>query len=187
MRDCDLADSPLASHHHTPDCEADTLRDFMRESFACFKGNIPTTLSAFHGLCFQLIDAAIEEAGPIYEKADSGAGRREYEITIRLLQLFARDEDRHYRMRAMCYLRLIGIEGRSFQALGEELGVERQTVDKCYREIQRRLGDIPGHGDKKPEAREKYRQLRLGKKRVRAPWTGFTTWKQSFSLQPQAN
>lgn len=185
MRDCDLADSPIASHRNTPDLEADTMRDFLRESFSRFNGNVPATLSAFHGLCFTLIDGALSEAGET-EAPIPPATSREYEITIRLLQLFARDEDRHYRMRAYCYLRLLGIEGRSFQQLGDMLGVEKQTVDKCYREIQRRLGDIPGRGDKSPEAREAYRQLRLGQKRPRAPWTGINAWKISLP-QPQPN
>lgn len=172
MRHADLPDTPLASYSPAP--AADTLRGFLRETFARFKGNVPLTVQAFHALCFSLIDAALDEAGgdPIATRGSSGTGAE----MVRLLQTMSRDTDHRVAMRAYAYLRLAGHEGRSFQQIGDELGVRRATVHKCYRDIQRRLGDFPGRGDKSPAARETFRRRRTGRRRQRFTWPGQNAW-----------
>lgn len=162
----DTSDSPLASYR--PDIEggADSLEDRIREKIATFAGKMPGTLRELADTIFAVLKLALTDAD-WKELERRAATREDEEVTIQFLELMSRDSDRHYRMRALCLLRLMGREGRSFQTLGELLGVRRATVHKCYRELQKRLNGLRGRGDKSPEAREKYKLGRLGQKRDR--------------------
>jgi hypothetical protein len=173
MLRADLADTTLASYAPDIPGEVDSLRDVLREHFA----SAPDRED-----CFTRIDRALSEINVV--EFDRGAqARSAQEIAVRILQLLSRDADRHYRMRAICYLRLIGAEGRSFEEIAEELGTSRQNVDKCYRQIQDRLGGMPGRGDKSPIARAKYRNLRLGQRRPRAAWPAASAWQEARKLR----
>jgi hypothetical protein len=182
MRARDLAESHLASEW--PDLAAgiDSPQDLLRDAFASYSGKLPATLLEFRAVAFSLIDRAISAARSEDFEASAGPA---LDAVVQLLKLMSRDRDPRQRMQALCYLRLIGMEGRSFQQLGDELGVKRATVHKCYRTIQQRTG-LPGRGDKSAAARETFRQLRLGKRRLRAPWAGITLWNSLVCQTPPA-
>lgn len=181
MRHACLSDTPLASHRPDIAARADTLRDVLLEGFSTHAGAMPATVEELQAIAADIIDSALGKNPSV--SIDPKA-RNHLEITVQVLQLISRDKDRHYRMRALCYLRLLGIEGRTFEALGEELGTTRAAVNRCYRDLQRRLGDLPARGDKKPAAREKYRQIRLGKRRIRPIWSGSRAWSATLEVQP---
>lgn len=164
----DASDSSLASYtpHNIGD-GADSIEDRVHEAVTFFRGPMPNTATELAATVLAVMKVAMGDAD-LAELEQRVAKHEDLEVTVRLLQLISRDSDRHYQMRALCLLRLMGYEGRSFQTLGELLGVERATVHKCYRDLQRRL-KLPGRGDKSPEAREKYRRRRLGQKRERFP------------------
>lgn len=137
-------------------------------------------------MAFSLIDRAIFAARPEdFQTQGAGAGNQSLTAVVALIRLMSRDRDPRQRMQALCYLRLMGMEGRSFQAIGDELGVKRATVHKCYRTIQERTG-LSGRGDKSDAARETFRQLRLGKRRLRPAWSGISIWKRTVCQTPLA-
>jgi hypothetical protein len=188
MRHCDLPDSPLASHRPDITAGIDQLPDFLHEKITQYQGKTPANLVEMAQIFFGLIAAAMKEANcqevdrHLREPGTKNQEQGTSDIIIKLLQLMSRDTDQHYRMRALCYLRLMGLEGRSFRALGDELGVVRATVHKCYRDLQKRLGDLPGRGDKSPEARETYRRARLGQRRERGLCHFASAWLGSACL-----
>lgn len=162
----DSSDSPLASYRPDIGAGVDSLEDRIREKAATYGGKMPGSIRELTDTLFLILKAALLDAD-WKELERRAASREDEEVTIRLLELMSRDSDRHYRMRALCLLRLMGREGRSFQTLGDLLGTRRATVHKCYRQLQARLGDLRGRGDKSPEAREKYRRRRIGQTRDR--------------------
>jgi hypothetical protein len=182
MRTRDLADSHRACEW--PDLAAgiDTPRDLLRDAFDAFNGPLPKTMVEFRALAFTIIDRAVTSGRP---EDFAATGASSVEAIVRLLTVMTRDRDPRMRMQAFCYLRLMGLEGRSFQEIGDELGVKRATVHKCYRTIQQRTG-LPGRGDKSDAARETFRQLRLGKRRLRVPWAGISLWKSLVCQTPPA-
>lgn len=185
MLNHDLADSPLASHRPDIEGSADSLRDFLREKFAehSRRLHLAQTPADFQQLAFDLIDAALAEAG---DHHTLGAGGSADDFLAGLLHQ-AQHGDRDLRMRSLCLLRLFGREGRSFQALADELGFKtRATPHKCYRDLQKQLGDVPSRGDKSPATREKCRQRRLGAKRETGSYfrTAFTAALRSLTPPP---
>jgi hypothetical protein len=185
MLHCDLPDSPLASFRRNLSAEIDDLPGHIRDAIDLYGGAVPASMAEFQAACRGILAQALRAAdAPDAVAAASpspGNNPQSAEMVAKLLQLMSRDTDSHYKMRALCYLRLMGREGRSFQALANELGVVRATVHNCYRDLQKRMGGIPGLGDKSPEAREKYRLGRLGKRRERGlchftgAWSGPAT------------
>jgi len=182
----DTADSTRASYRPDIEGEADSLEDRIREKIATFQGRMPGTVGELADTVFAILRLACLDAD-WKELERRAASREDEEVTMRFLELMSRDTDRHYRMRALCLLRLMGREGRSFQTLGDLLGVRRATVHKCYRQLQERLGGLRGRGDKSPEARQKYRHTRIGKTRDRGDSDFEGSWRramQSLFLPP---
>jgi len=183
----DTSDSSIASYWPDTEGSADSLEDRIREKASTYDGKMPGSVRELTDTLFLILKAALLDAD-WKELERRAASREDEEVTIRLLELMSRDTDRHYRMRALCLLRLMGREGRSFQTLGDLLGTRRATVHKCYRQLQARLGDLRGRGDKSPEAREKYRRRRIGQTRDRGDsdfagaWAG--TLRQIFLPPP---
>jgi hypothetical protein len=177
MLDGDLSDSPLASHRPSIEEQADTFRDFLRETFARFNGNLPISLQAFRALCFQLIDEAIREAGastPAEVKSMDS-----YDQAVRLLRLISRSDEGGLGMRAACFLRLLGVDGRSFQEIADAYGFDsRAAPHAAYRKIQRATG-LRARGDKSDDAREHCRNRRTGQLRARQPWAGLSAWNKA--------
>jgi hypothetical protein len=192
MRACDLPDSPLASFDPDIAGAADSPRDFLREVFGEFTGPLPDSLPAFRQLAFRLIDDALTiitgelpaGSGLAAWGAKASGPEKQNEV-IRLLNMLRYAKDSRLRLDALCFLRIMGDEGRSFDEIGEAAGLgagKKGTAHKRYREIQRLLGGLPGRGDKSPEARQKYRHLREGQRRQRAPWSGAGAWAKPLAL-----
>lgn len=191
MRRCDVV-TPPASTRPPIEADADSPRDFLREVFADYAGALPVTREAFRALAFRLIDDAIAIISGQFptgsELAAFGAratGPEAQEPVIRLLHMLRYARDWRLRLDALCFLRILGDEGRSLDEIGIEAGLgagKKGTVHKRFREIQRLLGDLPARGDKSPEARAKYRQIRTGSRRPRLPWSGLSAWSQPLHL-----
>lgn len=192
MRNRDLPDSPLASHDPDIAGEADSPRDFLRETFGSFQGTLPTTLAGFRELAFRLIDEALTVITGEFPKGSTlggwgakASGPQQQDAVIRLLFMLRYAKDFRLRLDALCFLRIMGDEGRSFEEIGVAAGLgpdKKGTVHKRYREIQRMCGDLPGRGDKSPDARAKYAGLRTGQRRPRLAWPGASAWSQPIEL-----
>ncbi len=174
MRDCDTAASPLASY--TPDIPSaiDSLRDAFLEVVLQYTDAIPATIDELKGLFVSFIDRVLARVD-LMEFDRAAIQRQQVSIVADVLKLISKEDDHHYKLRALCYLRLLGHEGRTFEEMGEELGICRAAVNACYRNLQRKT-KLPGHGDKKPEARRKYARIRTGRKRIRPLWSGRSAW-----------
>lgn len=177
----DPAQSPLASCRPHIAEEIDTLRDFFLESVSRFKGDLPTTILAFQNFIMQIVDEVLQDASDEAIEKSAADLEHQEDVTISLLETMGMADDPHIRMKALCYLRLLGREERSFEELGQVLGVRRATVNKCYRDLQCRIG-LRGLGDKSEEARNKYREIRLGKRKIRPAWAGLNAWKNPLPL-----
>jgi len=174
----DPADSPRASEWPDIAGLCDTPRDFLREAFA----DAPYRADAFRRIDEALTVIAGDSPGGDSMSAFGAraASRDERGAVIRLLTILRYSPEKHLALDALCFLRILGDEGRSLEEIGAEAGIgprKRGTVHKRYRQIQRLLGDIPGRGDKSPEARATYQKLRTGQRRLRAPWTGSHAWR----------
>lgn len=182
MRDRDLADSPLASCAAEP--PRDSLGDTLLEPFAQYDGPLPATRAAFRQLATELLGQGLEDAarGQLATIDEAQMVQHSRLIIVRLLQLMSRDQDRHYALRAVCYLRLLKIEGRSFDAIGREFGLTRAGVQAVYRKLQRRHPELRARGDKSDAAREACRQRRIGMKKPAEKWAAAHLWKQPLSL-----
>ncbi len=168
MRDGDTAASPLASHR--PDIEGgvDTARDYLREKFADHARalQLAKTPADFRQLAFDLIDAALAEAGQ--GGTVEAAGAEGFDSFFAALLHQTRHGDRDNRMRAHCLLRVLNQNPLSFQKIADELGFKtRATPHQCYRKMQKQLGGMQSRGDKSAESREQCRQRRMGAKRER--------------------
>jgi hypothetical protein len=75
---------------------------------------------------------------------------------------------------------LLGIEGRSLDAIGAEFGVVRATVDAIYRGVQKRYAQrgiiLTSRADKSPSSREACRKRRVGQRKNRNAWKGTKIW-----------
>ncbi|MEQ1862234.1 MAG: hypothetical protein ABMA13_20140 [Chthoniobacteraceae bacterium] len=182
MRDCDLADSPLAScPPQEPHC--DSLRDVLAEPFAQFRGRLPRDHAAFRVTALELLDlglAASESAGVAVSGAVAPADT--VALLARVLQYMSRDTDRHYALRAVCYLRLLGHEGRSFEAIGAQFGVGRAAVQIIYRQLQRRHPQLRSRGDKSDRAREDCKRRRTGARKLHEPWPLASLWRNPLPI-----
>lgn len=120
-----------------------------------------------------LVRAQIASAG----LDDASPGKPQIE---ELLTMLSCDENHTLAIRALCWLRLLGHEGRSLDAIGFEFGVVRATVGAIYRGVQKRYESrgilLTSRGDKSPAAREACRQRRLGNRKHRTPWGARKLW-----------
>lgn len=187
MKRGDVATTPPASFRPPIESEADSPRDFLREAFAGYAGPLAfASAAALRTRDFLLIDEALTIiSGEFPAGSDLRAfgarasGPAVQEPIIRLLNLLRYARDSRLRLDALCFLRILGDEGRSLEEIGIEAGLgagKKGTVHKRYREIQRLLGDLPARGDKSPEARAKYRHIRTGARRPRRVWSGTSAW-----------
>lgn len=181
MRDCDLADSSLAAHHESPSDGIDSLRDILAEPFLVFRGPVPPDLSAFRDTCARLLDAGLSEAreAGVTEQAEPTSAKA---ALVRVLQLLAGDSDRRLAVRAFCYLRLIGVEGRSFESIGKPFGLCRAAVQTIYRKIQTLHPGLRSRGDKSDSAREDCRRRRIGARKQRIDWPTASLWRNPLPL-----
>lgn len=175
MRDRDLADSPLASHRQLPSDHCDSLRDLLVEPFLTFTGPVPTTTELFRKRCAGLLDAGLSQArdAGAAEDSEPQVGKA---LLIRVMQLIAGDGDRRMALRATCYLRLMEVEGRSFEEIGKQFGVCRAAVQAVYRQIQARHPGLRSRGDKSDSSREACRRRRLGVRKPRVDWSTAGQW-----------
>ncbi len=167
--DHDAAESPLASYRPDP-AASDTLRDTLAEPF------LATALAP--ATVFRCIDQGIESAtrANLLGESSSSVGNG----VIAMLQLVAGDENRTLALRAICYLRLLNVETRSFEAIGAEFGVKRATVQEVYSNIQARHPGMRSRADKSDASREACRQRRIGQRRPRTPWITAHIWKAAL-------
>lgn len=181
MREKDLADSPLASHSDLPSNHCDSLRDLLAEPFQAYRGELPADHSRFRVICLGLLDAGLIEA------EDAGATEQSAPVAakaalVKVLQLLAGDSDRRLAVRALCYLRLIGVDGRSFEAIGAPYGLCRAAVQTVYRQIQRCHPGMRSRGDKSDAAREACRRRRMGARKPRIDWPTGSLWNNPLPL-----
>ena len=169
----DAAQSVRASF--TPDIPGacDSVGDILAEPFLLFRGTLPRSHADFGAVCKELLQEGMAAAG--LEDGTTAAGA--HTAMVETLRLVAGDENRTMALRAICYLRLLGAEGRSFQEIGDEFGVVRATVQEIYSEIQKRHEGLRGRGDKSTACREACRKRRLGFVKVRPPWQASKLWK----------
>jgi hypothetical protein len=184
-----VATTPHASTRPPIEEEADSPRDFLRESFAGYSGKVAFASAAeLRDRDFRLIDEALTLISGEYPAGSDlraygarASGPETQDVLIRFLMILRYSRHANLRLDALCLLRIMGDEGRSLEEIGIEAGLgpdKKGTVHKRYREIQQMLGGLPGRGDKSPVARGKYRQLRTGKRRARAAWSGAGAWSQ---------
>lgn len=182
MRDRDLADSPLAScSPEEPDC--DSLRDFLAEPFTeAARAMPPADGAAFRALAGQCLDRGLAAAADAGFEGTGAAAPDALAVLVKVLQFMSRDADRHYALRAICYLRLLGHEGRSFQAIADEFHVTRADVHTIYRSLQRRHPQLRSRGDKSDRSREACRLRRIGARKTHEPWSISTLWRNPIPL-----
>jgi hypothetical protein len=180
MRDRDLADSPRASHHDLPSDHVDSLADFVLEPFLTFGGPVPTTMGNFKSVCSGLVKVGVREAEDAGRAEDVGPGMKG--LLVKVLRVLAADTDRRTAVRAVCVLRLMGVEGRSFQEIGQEFGLCRAAVQTVYRQIQKAHGGLKSRGDKSDASREACRQRRLGQRKERVDWSTAKLWQNPIPL-----
>ena len=182
----DLATSPLASTDHTPADEADSLEDLLAEPLLLARLGaqriavppapgksvaeyVPLTSEQIRALVTaQIRNASLDEAAPSKPRAAD------------ILVMLSCDENHTLAIRALCWLRLLGIEGRSLDAIGAEFGVVRATVDAIYRGVQKRYAQrgiiLTSRADKSPSSREACRKRRVGQRKNRNAWKGTKIW-----------
>jgi hypothetical protein len=184
----DPASSPRASTRHTPADDADSLNDLLAEPLLMACLGIAKTdrngvvICSSHGIEYEPLNRA--SAAKLVAQQIASAGLDDAEPAkpkvVELLTMLSCDENHTLAIRALCWLRLLGQEGRSLDAIGAEFGVVRATVDAIYRSVQRRYESrgiiLTSRGDKSPAAREACRQRRLGKRKSRAPWLAQKIW-----------
>jgi len=181
MRDCDAADSPLCRSDDDPSAGCDSLLDLLSEPFLMHCGPFPATREGFRNLALRLLGeglASAKDAGASGTEAPASA----HQILISVLQLISRDSDRHYALRAHCYLRLLGVEGRPFEAIAAQFGVTRADVHSIYRNLQRRHPGIRARGDKSDAAREQCRERRIGVRKPAETWSLKNLWTSPLPL-----
>lgn len=102
---------------------------------------------------------------------------------IRFLQLIAKSRcDRRLGLRATCFLRILRIDGRSFEEIGAEFGVCRAAVQTIHREIQREHPELRGRADKDDSAREACKQRRTGWRKPHIDWPTSSIWRQPLPV-----
>jgi hypothetical protein len=194
----DPASSPLASTRHTPADDADSLHDLLAEPLLLARLAAPRTdrtgavITGPNGIAYDpisrarvtaLVSAQIASAG----LDDAAPGKPQI---IELLTMLSCDENHTLAIRALCWLRLLGHEGRSLDAIGAEFGVVRATVDAIYRGIQKRYEArgiiLTSRGDKSPAARKACQERRRGKRKLRAPWAAQKLWPKLSPPLPSA-
>jgi hypothetical protein len=147
--------------------------DLLIEPFQLYQGALPSTHAGFVELSRELLQDGMRAAG--IEADASGAG--DHAVMVETLRLVATDANPTLALRACCYLRLLGAEGRSFEEIGREFGVTRACVQEIYSGIQERHPGMHARGDKKQACREACRARRLGVRKVRTPWRAARLWK----------
>lgn len=175
----DLADSPMASHSDLPSSHCDSLRDYLADAFAGFMGPLPATLPAFRAKAVELLDAGLrdaDEAGVLQQGQDSQSA------LVAFLTMLSKDPDRGMAMRSVCYLRLLGVEGRSLDKIGDDFGVVRATVHAVYRALQKLHPGFRNAADKPEAYREDCRARRTGQRKAGFDWLGKSLWLNPIPL-----
>lgn len=187
MRDSDLADSPLASYRPDISGGVDQLPDYLRERIAVVQSQrlpLPTTFEQRTEQMHQVLEDAIADMEGEPRKPTPGPSKRlEIDVIVPVLKLIDEySNDSQLRMHAICLLRLLEQDGRTFAQIAADCGVtSRACPHAVYRKIQRRLG-LRARGDKSDGAREKCRVRRTGQIREKTPWSGIHAWKNTTSL-----
>lgn len=176
----DIADSPRASHRDLPSSHCDTLRDHLLDPICTYSGPLPLSPGAFKALASTLVEtglAAAREAGVLDDAPALDSPH------IRFLQLIASDHsDRRLAIRATCWLRILRVEGRSFDKIGASFGLTRAAVQTIYRHIQKAHPALRAPGDKSDESREQCRRRRTGVRKARVDWPTSSLWRTPIPL-----
>lgn len=182
----DPATSPRASTRVTPADSADSLQDLLAEPLLIARlatQHLQVPPSPGLPVCTYrpltesqvraLVDAQVASAG----LDDAAPGKPQI---VEILTMLSCDENHTLAIRALCWLRLLGHEGRSLDQIGAEFGVVRATVDAIYRTIQKRYEArgiiLTSRGDKSPAARKACQDRRRGKRKQRDPWAAHKQW-----------
>ncbi len=204
MHGGDPASSNRASTRHTPADDADSLHDLLAEPLHFARLAEPRmergcVVNGPNGIEYAplskarviaLVAAQIESAS--LDPQDGGqvesAPRRKLNNAeiVEIMTMLGCDENHSLALRALCWLRVLGKEGRSLDAIGAEFGVVRATVDAIYNGIKRRYEKrqiiLTSRADKSPAAREACRQRRLGKRKPKREWTANNLWKHPMLI-----
>jgi len=177
MRYADAAGSHYAAI--TPDmaAEIDTPLDVLKESFATYDGAIPATRAAFVATCIAILDSSAH----ILRDAEHSSGTRS-DAAVAVLSLLAGDSDRRLALRAVCYQRLLGIEGRTLEQIGVEFGLCRAAVHTVYRQIQNQHPFLHSRGDRSDSTRRASAKRRIGFRKPAFKWTLANLWTKPLPI-----
>lgn len=171
MLDKDLADSPLASCD--PELPEEGPADLIVEELLAVHSRLQTSdRRTFCAVAMSAVKRGLDQAGD----ADSSSSQQ----IVTFFRAMERDDNRKVALYATCYLRLLNIEGRSFDEIAKEHGVVRATVNLVFRRLQESLAlrgvALRSRGDKSAESREACRKRRVGVRKVRSNWNRSTLW-----------
>lgn len=193
----DLANSPLASTDHTPADEADSLEDLLAEPLHLARlasiriadppspgkqvaEYVPLDAKAIRSLIAQQIKSAGLDPQDGSRENVRASRRLTDEEIVEIMTMLSCDTNHTLAIHALCWLRYMGKEGRSFDKIGEEFGVVRATVqaiDKTVKERYAQRGIIlTSRADKSPSSREACRKRRVGQRKNRNAWKGTKIW-----------
>jgi len=160
MRNHDAATDPQASYR--PQMNLDTPADLIHEPFAEYQGPLPTTRQQWHALTRELVEQCVEQTD-LGDGSQSDARR----VACEMLRLISADDDKRFAIRATLYGRLLGIEGRSVQEIGEAFGLTRASVSHTYRQIKALHPGISNPADKAEDYCQEAAERRRGKRKER--------------------
>jgi hypothetical protein len=160
MRNHDAATDPHASY--SPRMNLDTPADLIHEPFAEYQGPLPVNRQQWHALTRELVEQGVEQAD-IGESSQSDARR----VACEMLRLISADEDKRFAIRATLYGRLLGIEGRSIEEIGQSFGLTRASVSHTYRQIKALHPGISNPADKAEDYCQEAAERRRGKRKER--------------------
>ena len=168
MRNHDSSDDPRASY--TPNMGIDSTADLLHEPFAEYNGQLPVNREQWRKLTRYLVEKGIEGIDP-------NTGRDGSRMAMELLRAFTKDTDKRFAIRAVLYLRLFGIEGRSLAEIGSDFGLHRASISHTYRQIKAMHPGIANPADKSEEYCEEAAQRRQGAQKIREK----TKWRPTYN------
>lgn len=171
----DAADSREASYEQHP---VDVLESpdspgfiagLLKDAICRWRGDVPRTMAEMKAAFYLIIDEALRDSEP-------EPTSETLEAVAELLQRFASQP--HGQLYAYAYLLVLNRCPYSEAEIARRLNCTKAAVSKIKRRIEDQL-QLKSRVGRSEESCEKFRQLRIGKRKQRQPWTG-----ASIFLQP---
>lgn len=144
-----------------PESSPDFLVGLLKDVICRWKCDLPRTMAEMKAHFYAIIDTVIAEG---VSQVDGDA----HEAIAELLQRFATKDDG--RLYAYAYLLVINRCTYSEVEIAQKIGVTKAAVSKMKRRIEQQL-HLKSRVGRSEESCEKFRQLRIGKRKHRTPWT----------------